>query len=376
MANIQITEINDVRQLAELRPAWQRLWHTMPSGSFFHSCQWLEAIWDHAAIQQSLRVVVVGELDRPLGILPLVVRHEPRRLHAARVLSYPLDDWGPYYGPISDQPAETLRAGLAYVLHTRRDWDIVDLRWTAPAAQDHAQTLSTLSELGLKTDARVRHQTSIIDLNGTWDEYVKNRSKNWRSHFRRRHKRFVQAGEVRYERYRPLGHEHKQSDPRWDLYDTCVQLAAKSWQGSSTTGNTLSHAAVRDLLRAVHEQAAHLGCLDLNLVYLDDRPVSFAYNYVYQGHVFALRLGYDRDLAKLGPGNYVEELAIQDSFARGDHLYELGPDAEESKRQLRTRLEPIWQYTHYPRCVRSQLMRCKAVASSWTQNRLPGKGKG
>ena len=114
----------------------------------------------------------------------------------------------------------------------------------------------------------------------------------------------------------------------------------------------------------------------MNLVYLDDRPVSYAYNYHYQGHVFALRLGYDPEMAKLGPGNFVEELAIQDSFGRGDHTYELGPDAEESKRQLRTRLEPIWQHTHYPRCMRSQLMRWKAVASSWKPARQPAPSKG
>jgi CelD/BcsL family acetyltransferase involved in cellulose biosynthesis len=372
---MQVSEINDVQQLAELRPAWQRLWKTMPSGSFFHSCQWLEATWDHAQVEQSLRVLVVGSPDQPIGILPLVVRQEPRRFHAARVLSYPLDDWGPYYGPISDQPESTLRAGLEHILNTKRDWDIVDLRWTPPAAQDHAQTLSTLSEFGLTVDSRVRHRTSIIDLEGTWDEFVKSRSKNWRSHFRRRHKRFLQAGEVRHERYRPRGHQQGESDPRWDLYDACVELAAKSWQGSSITGNTLNHAAVRDSLRAVHQQAAHLGCLDLNLVYLDDRPVSFAYNYCFQGHVFALRLGYDPEMAKLGPGNFVEELAIQDSFARGDHIYELGPDAEETKRQLRTRLEPIWQYTHYPRTVRSQLLRWKAVASSWTKGQPQLKGK-
>ena len=368
--NLDVEELNDIDQLEAWRPSWTKLWKRSPGSSFFHSCEWLEATYQHSLCDQSLCVLVVKEDQEPIGVLPLVNRREARRLGTARVLTYPLNDWGPYYGPIGSRPKETLRAGLEYVLsHRERDWDLLDLRWTPPDAVDPANTVELLGELGLSTHARLRHQTSIVDLEGSWDEYVRARSKNWRSHYRRRHKRAAQAGKVRHLRYRPLGEALEESDPRFDLYDTCVELANKSWQGSSETGNTLNHAAVREVLRAVHQQAVRLGCLDLNLVYLDEQPISFAYNYHYQGHVFALRLGFDPEYSKLGPGNLVEELAIEDSFSRGDHIYELGPDAEESKRSLRTRLEPIWQHSYYsPRALRSQIIRLKTIAQEWSQS--------
>ncbi len=362
---MEITEINDIQELEALRPVWRGLWCQMPEASFFQSCEWLEVAWRHTKIKQQLRVLVVGNREHPRGILPLVVRHEPRWFGAARVLTYPLDDWGAYYQPVGIQPAETLRAGLEHVLSSTRDWDLLDLRWTAPDALDEVHTRATLAELGLPVQTRLRHQTSVIDLEGTWEDYCKQRSKNWRSHYRRRQKKMHAAGSVRHERYRPRGAEHGAADPRWDLYDACTQLAAKSWQGSSRTGNTLNHADVHDLFRAAHEQAVNLGCLDLNLLYLDERPISFAYNYHHQGHVYALRLGYDPEFAQLGPGNMVEELAIADSYQRGDRIYELGPAAEASKRQLRTRLQPVWQHTHYPFAWRSQRMRWRAAASSW-----------
>ena len=369
-----VEEIRDFEQLVALRPAWTKLWREMPESSFFHSLEWLEAVLQTEAINQSLRVLVVKQEDEPIGILPLVLRRESRRLGATQVLSYPLNDWGPYYGPIGGRPQETLQTGIEHILKSERDWDLLDLRWTPPQEEDKSNTLQTFAALGLKVHTRLRHQTSIIDLEGTWDEYVKARSKNWRSHWRRRHKKAAAAGEIQHLRYRPQGTAHGDSDPRFDLYDTCVELAAKSWQGSSETGNTLNHPAVCEVLRAVHEQAARLGCLDLNLVYLDGQPISFAYNYYHQGHVFALRLGFDPEYSKLGPGNLVEELALEDSFVRGDRIYELGPDAEESKRSLRTRLEPIWQHTHYATSgVRPQLIRLKSLAQEWTQGlSIPG----
>ena len=370
---LDVEEINTISGLVSLRPSWHKLWKRSPQNSFFLSCEWLEATLQHSQDDQSLCVLVVGDRDEPFGILPLVIRRESGRLGTVRVLTYPLNDWGSYYGPISDRPQETLWVGLKYLLEDRqRNWDVLDLRWTPSEELDPSKILSTLSELDLNVRSQVRHQNSIIDLKGTWDDYVKGRSKNWRSHYRRRHKRAAQAGEIRYLRYRPLGESHIDSDPRFDLYDTCVDLAKKSWQGSSETGNTLSHSSVQDVLRAVHEQAARLGCLDMNLVYLDETPISFAYNYVHEGNVFALRLGYDPAYSKLGAGNLVEELAIEDSYARGDTIYELGPGAEESKRSLRTRLEPIWQHTYYSSAtVKSQLIRLKTIAQDWSQSLLP-----
>ncbi len=363
---MKITEIDRIEDLAPLRGAWTNLLHRTPGGSFFRSLEWLEAICKHSRTDLKLRVLILGDVRNPIGITPFVIRREERKLGTARVLSYPLDDWGSYFGPIGPKPNETTQAALDHLLQTKRDWEILDFRWTPPESLDSATTLKLLAEKGLSVQTRIRHQTSMIDLEGNWEDYVASRSKSWRSHFRRQRKKLAAAGKARFERYRPRGEQHGEVDPRWDLFDTCVALAEVSWQGSSKTGNTLNHPEVRDFLHTVHESACKLGCVDMNLLYVDERPISFAYNYCFQGHVFALRLGFDPDSAKLSPGNMVETMAIEDSFERGDTIYELGPDALESKRQLRTRLEPVWQHTHYsPSSVISQLLRVKAFASNW-----------
>lgn len=365
---MEVRELNRIEDLAPLRAAWTKLLADTPGASFFHSLEWLEAIYKHATPHPKLRVLVLHSGDVPVGIVPLVVRKEKRKLGTARVLSYPLDDWGAYYGPISPQPAVALRVALDHLLNTKRDWDVLDFRWTPPEHHDTAQTRCLLAENNLSVQTRLRHQTSIIALHGDWESYVASRSKSWRSHYRRQRKKLFAAGEIRFERYRPRGEQHGESDPRWDLYETCVKLAEASWQGSSTTGNTLNHPEVCDFLRSAHEAAAKLGCVDINLLYLNEQPISYAYNYCFHGHVFALRLGFVPERAKLSPGNMVETMALEDSFSRGDTIYELGPDALESKRQLRTRLEPVWQHTHYsPSSVVSQLLRAQAAATTWWQ---------
>ena len=47
-----------------------------------------------------------------LGILPLCVRTEMYRLNKVRVLTYPLDNWSTWYGPIGPNPASTMLAAM------------------------------------------------------------------------------------------------------------------------------------------------------------------------------------------------------------------------------------------------------------------------
>ena len=44
--------------------------------------------------------------DRPAGILPLVVQSEKSKVGRVRVLTFPLHEWGSFYGPVGpDRPA-------------------------------------------------------------------------------------------------------------------------------------------------------------------------------------------------------------------------------------------------------------------------------
>ena len=50
-----------------------------------------------------------GAPDR-LAATPLVVRREDKRFAKLRVLTYPLHDWGTFYGPIGPDPGRALAA--------------------------------------------------------------------------------------------------------------------------------------------------------------------------------------------------------------------------------------------------------------------------
>lgn len=356
----RIVELNDLAALRPHRAAWTRLLEQTPGAGFFQSLEWLEVYWRHFGQQQRLRVLLVHASDELRGIVPLVVRREMTRVGPLRFLTYPLDDWGSFYGPIAPQPRQALAAALRHVAGTRRDWDVLELRWAPEAARDDAHSAETLRAQGFQAHRSQRAETAIIDLPERWDDYLATRTAKWRNNLRRWERRLHQRGAVEYVRYRPRGAAQGDGDPRWDLYNACVDVAQRSWQGSSTTGTTLSHAQVRDFLRDAHGAAAATGAADINLLLLDGRPVAFAYNYQFRGNLFGLRIGYDAQAAPDGAGNVLYAYLIRDSIQRGDRTYDLGPGSLECKRALQTRVEPIYRYSHYRRGAwRAQLIRLK-----------------
>jgi CelD/BcsL family acetyltransferase involved in cellulose biosynthesis len=373
MPSLQVEEIDRIEQLAPLADAWDALLHRTTGASFFHTLAWLRAYWKHFGADQQLRVLAVSEGERVRGIVPMVVRRESTRVGRLRVLTYPLHDWGSFYGPLGAEPAETLASALKYLSQRKRDWDMIELRWVDAGSPMAAETEQALRAAGMHARRTIWDRTAVIDCTGSWESYLAERDGRWRSNLRRARRRLEAAGEVQYVRYRPSPAECARAgaapevDPRWDLYDACERIAATSWQGSSTTGTTLSHARVSRFLRDCHAAAIAHGMVDLNLLKLRDQPVAFAYNYVCGGRVFGLRLGYDPAFARDGVGSVLLARTIEDSFARGDRLYDLGTGYLHTKRHFMTRQVNVLRYSHIgPRAGRAQLIHLKR----WVQEQL------
>jgi len=355
-----VREINAAGELADLERHWRRLVEQTPGASFFHFPAWLDAYWRHSGAGQKLRVLVALRHGQPIGILPLVVRTEKTKVGPLRVLTYPLDAWGSFYGPIGPDPAAVLRAGLEHVRRTERDWDVLEPRWLGAPGTKPGDTGRAMQEAGFQAIPSVFDRTAILVFRASWDDHLARQPRRWRRNLRADQRKLTRQGKVEFVRYRPGGRAQDEQDPRWDLYDACERVARRSWQGRSTTGTTLSHESARSLLRELHEAAAAEGTVDLNLLLLDGDPAAFVYNYHYRGRLYGLRMGYDADRCRDGAGNVLLSWVISDSFARGDRLYDLGVGSLDWKQSFATRIVPILRYSHcHPSALRAQLLRLK-----------------
>lgn len=355
----RIEAFRELTDLESLRADWERLHQQTPGASFFQSLDWFTARLQHGSRDQGFRVLVIRRGGETVGIVPLVIQSETTRLGPVRLLTFPLDGWGSFYGPLGADPAGLLNLAIDHLATSTRDYDLIDLR-PLVAMGDESTTQSGGTDPAQIPDPLAPWQMfSIIELNGSWDAYWESRKQdpNRRRNIARCERRLEEAGKLEYHRYRPGGAAQGDADPRWDLFQQCVEIAAKSWQSGLVEGNTLSHPDVHDFLRAVHQSAAHAGGLDMNLLTLDGQPIAFAYGYHYRGNVDVMRIGFDPAWSKMGPGSVLWTRQIRDSIARGDRVLDLGPTAVDYKKFWLTRRVPTYRWLRYTNSPRAQLLR-------------------
>ncbi len=362
---VEVVEINDIEELSQYRLLWNSLFAATPNASFFLTYDWLEANWRHFGQDQKLRVLIPYAAGQPLGILPLCVRREKYRLSTVRVLTYPLDNWGTWYGPIGPNPAATMMAAMQHLRTTPRDWDMIELRWVAADSSAGGKTARALRMAGMLSEKAEYQWTSIVEFPKTWDEFLAGKSHSMRRQFRRTIRDLVESGRAEYIRHRPAPAAEGDGDPRWDLYEKCEAVAHASWQSEVTHGNTLTHDRVRGFFRDAHAAASRLGMADINLLMVDGRPAAFLYGYHYNGNVAALRTGFDASISGLGSALMLK--SIEDSCHRGDRSIDFGPGEREHKRRLRTRTESTYRLTYTPiHSWRSQAVRL----TRWAKSRM------
>ncbi len=354
---MHVIEIRDLDEFERHRDVWESLWAATRGATIFQSYDWIAIYWKHFGSTQQLRVLLVFDDDRPIGGVPCTVQREHRRVGELRVVGFLNDGWGSFYGPLGDAPRATFQAAMEHFARASGEWDLVDWRWIADVPAVTGPVTSAFEALRIPFQVHPYSEVALVDTAGGWDAYLASRKQKFRENLRRSERRLYERGDVRHLRYRPLGSQADDGDPRWDLFETCVRLAERSWQGHSSNGTTLSHGTVLPFLKEVHAMAAARGMLDLNLLYCAEEPVAFAYNYHHAGVVQGLRVGYAPEYRRYGAGNLMWFYSIGDSFQRGDRLIDLGPQYLNVKEPWMTRVLRTCAFRHYRLAARSQLLR-------------------
>lgn len=363
-----VLEVNTLEDLQPHRMAWNALFQSTPRASFFHTYDWFVNFWQHYGQDRQMRVLIIRSGGTTVGIVPLCIITQRHRLTKLRVLTYPMSDWGMWYGPLGANRSATLFMALHHLQETQRDWDVIDFRWTADDPEDRDPTSRAMWAVGWKPDRTQYQLTSLVQFAGSsWQEYLAGLTKKWRHEIHRQRRKLDRLGTVEFIRHRPVSAAEGDGEPREDLFWECVEVARGSWQAQVTSGNTLCHESVVNFLVEAHRQAAHLGMLDLALLRVDGRPVAFQYNYHVHSDISGLRMGYLSELKDWGVGIVLLSQFLEDSFERGDQQLDLGTGDYEFKRRFRTSAKWSYRFQYAPwYSWRSQGVRL----SHWLKNRF------
>lgn len=297
--------IQDTVGFEKLYPEWAQLAEHSGASVFLHP-GWFDAAWQWQPAGAQLRVLALTEhIDgqiQLLAVMPLVLVTERRRGIALRCLRF-LTVPETQLCDILCLPHQAERYGqqvAAALLAARAEWDILALDYAPEHSVALAACLAQLQQAGLQVNTETYGVNWTVPLHAGWDAYYSTRSRGFKKSNNLIVNRLEQAGvvELQWKRHAlDLGSAE-------NVLRAIAPVSSGSWKAS--TGTTLEQQGPQRFLQRLTEHALKNNWLSLWFLTLDQRLVSYEYQLIQGGKVYALRADFVEGLdPTLSPGSYL-----------------------------------------------------------------------
>ncbi len=318
---LAVETVDTVDGLTALRDEWERLFAACPHRSPFLSHAWMLNWWKHFGSGKRLLVLVLREAGRPVVIAPLMRRWSVLHRRFAPLPVILVETIANVYSNSTDfiyarLEDEHLRA-LWRHLCDRERWHLLRC-WPVPA---ESPTIRAMRRLALEDGARAtftRAQVSpFIPIRGRWDEFERGLSRQFRKQLRK----WVRAAPFELEVVEgPAGLATAMAD--------AFAVAERGWaarEGTAISSTETLRGFYADLARIAAEE----GGLFLCLLRTGGRAIAYEYNLRLGDTIYALKCGFDSELAELRPGNVLMRLVLEHLFGRAGEIGELNMLGED-----------------------------------------------
>lgn len=306
MNTMKIRELHSIAELRAHAAQWDDLWlrsHvTIPLARAEFVAHWVESFAPHAAF----RAVVVEQDGRFIAALPLVVRRV-KRVFKVHVL--PNNHWGRNGDLLLDADCEQDAALDMLLRHLGKSRPLL---WFDRVAYDEPQWLKfqdAIQRAGWLIGRREAFRTATIEIGDDFDAYEASLAAAHRRNCRSRAKSLEKIGEVKAVLCDPTDSAAVDAMVR-----RAFEVEDRSWKGAAGT-SVLKSPGMLEYYQAEARIAAALGHLDLSLLEVGDRAVAAAYSFYAKGTCFEVKLGYDDEFKKFGPGHLLLRHKLRRLFA-------------------------------------------------------------
>ncbi|MBE9536612.1 MAG: GNAT family N-acetyltransferase [Proteobacteria bacterium] len=264
MLNVELIETMD--GLRALEEAWETLWIKDSTADIFTSFDWFLNWWEHfgngtersthelhddhnligiGGKDARLHVILVRDKGELIGIAPLILLRGQWRRCPARILAPPLNSHAPRSGIVlTCNPKEAI-AAIVNFLSKSKAWDVMLLDGISQRSGVIAAFRNEITRMGLKTYESSPWHHSYIAFDGTWEQYLAQKSRNFRQQMRRSERSLEIMGALRVECF----DKPETIDIGLRLF---MEIDGESWKaraGESLALNTTIGAYYADLAR-------------------------------------------------------------------------------------------------------------------------------
>ena len=303
---MRIQVCGSTEQLAQLRGPWNALLARAAENTPFLTHEWITAWWRAFGSGSSMYVITAWQDAELVAVAPLAYTKQHMVGATRSVLTFMANEYSNRANFIvSHAPRAALEAILDHLLTSAPPWDVLQME---PVDEDSPVTQAFLKILADRSQAFGIEDSLRSPLPATWAGLKEGLSPSFRKTLDRKLRKARQLGASLRVRFL--------TDP--DLSEA-FDIATQTWQHARGT----SIASTACLRQFYSELAGARNWLQLAILELDGKPISFEYDLLYERVLYNLKLGYRSQFAALSPGLVLQAAVLQHAAEDGVHQYDL-----------------------------------------------------
>ena len=318
--------IGDYASFVALESEWNEAVQRARVPHPFLRHEWVRTWWDSFAGDRQLHLVIVRGDDRIVGIAPLMRENAVIYGLPVRRLALLANDHTPRTDfVVAGDENDVYRAIWNSLACEMDSWDVLQLT-QLPGTSRTITAMSGLASADRLPSGRWKSSDSpYLELAGTWETYWASLSAKFRSNVRNRLSRLTQIGEPVLEVLSDTPAIAAGCDDAW-------RLEASGWKDREGT-SIGSDPNVQKFYTLLAERAADRGWLRLLFLTVGGKRIAVSYSAVYDGRLFLLKTGHDREFHACSPFKLLTYFAAQEAYARGLREIDFLGDTEPWKQE-------------------------------------------
>ena len=302
-SEITIKFISNEKGFEDLSSAWRELYHKTNCEEAFLTWEWLFAWWKHHRDDKKLWLVTAWRDNKLCGIAPLMLMKRMKYGITFRSLTnigFPDNDISGFI--VINNDITIYNAIYKYIASRKKDWDLLEMR-ELPSENLEVTLLSETFQLKKYSLYEIKSEHFFLPIQNEWQAYFANLSKDDQGFLQKNLKRAQKEGKLCFKSIQG-------KYLTWEHFLTAFEVNKQSRHPH------LYQQKEKEFLREVFNLTKEMIFFEVDILYLDEKPIAFNIGYTINKRHEGWRMGFDMNYHKIGPGRLMIMFLLQDFFTR------------------------------------------------------------
>ena len=319
---VSLEIIRDFDSFLKLRQGWNSLLEKSGINNPFLRHEWLSSWWKGYGSDKKLFVVCFKKGGEVIGFAPLMKYRTKLTGISTEAIGFIANHWvGLDFIFLRDKNRIDCLAKLQECLLKEKKITILSY------LKEDCKTLELLTNELKTRKAKFKitpKESSYINIKGTWGEYLRGKTYNFRKDDKKKRKMIEDRGRVEFVRLT------SDFDIK-TIIDELKEVSVNSWQGKN--GKAIISSEQGDIFyEDLFKEWRDYEIADISLLRLNGKAIAYIVGFNFNGCFYVFDTAYDERFKKMSPGMVIHNMLLEQLFSQGPKKFDFGYMADYKKR--------------------------------------------